>query len=150
MKRISVGIGASFVFACALVLMIPSISIAAMTGVTIDNGPACHVSDLSPESMDLITLWWKLNKARDAGTLTPEEAAQGGMISRSGKCGMMIGGTPVKIVLTDGTMYLGEWPDGTLFGFTDGTVLLDEDMGLVDHNHRYGPRHAHASGEGHS
>jgi hypothetical protein len=101
--------------------------ISPITGITIDNSLACRVSDLSEGSKDRIILWWTLNRKNKDGTLTQEEAALGSMLEMTGQCHRMIGGVPVTLVQTDGTMYLGKWPDGTLFGFTDGTVLLDEE-----------------------
>lgn len=89
-----------------------------ITGYTVEMGPACVVSDLSTESMDLISLWWSLNKKRADGTITDEEYAQGSVIEQSGKCGLLLGGTPVTIALSDGTIYLLRFPDGVLMGVT--------------------------------
>jgi hypothetical protein len=91
-----------------------------ITGFTVHGAPACGVSDLSTESMDLVTLWWSLNKKREDGTITPEEYAQGAELFRSGQCGLLQGGIPVTIVLSDGTIYLLQYRDGDLQGVTDG------------------------------
>ena len=125
---------ASISAAALLVLLATPSASTAITGITIDDGLACHVSDLSEESKslseesrDLIILWWTLNSKKDEGTLTEEEYRLGAALANSRQCGRMHGGVPVTIVQTDGTIYLGEWPDGELFGFTDGTVLLDRE-----------------------
>jgi hypothetical protein len=89
-----------------------------ITGFTVDMAPACEVSDLSTESMDLITLWWDLNRKRIAGTLTDEEMVQGAALEQT-RCGRLRGGTPVTIALSDGTIYLLRMPDGMLLGVVD-------------------------------
>jgi hypothetical protein len=88
-----------------------------ITGFTVENGPACGVDNLSTESMDLITLWWTLNQKLLAGTLTEEERVQGSVLEQT-SCGHLRGGTPVTIVLSDGTIYLLRFPDGMLLGTT--------------------------------
>lgn len=90
-------------------------------GYTIEDGPACFVNDLSPESVALITKWFNLSlKARnDINSLTPEDIAAGSDLVDSGQCGYLIGDTPVVIVLLDGTISLARFPDGTLMGFAD-------------------------------
>lgn len=96
-------------------------------GYTIDNGLACEVDDLSTESMDLITKWWVLNQKAKADTLTPEELVEGILLFQSGKCVFLRGDVPVVIVLLDGTIYLGRFPDGSLMGFTDGAFRESTD-----------------------
>ncbi len=90
-----------------------------ITGFTVDNGAACDADNLSTESMDLITLWWSLNQKLKAGTLTGEERIQGSILQVT-SCGLLSGGTPVTVVLSDGTIYLLRFPDGMLMAVTDG------------------------------
>ncbi len=91
-----------------------------ITGFTVNMGQACWVDDLSTESMDLLTLWWSLNKKKDDGTITEEEYNHGFSLEQSGLCGRLVGGIPVTIVLSDGTIYLLQFPDGSLAAVTDG------------------------------
>ncbi len=90
-----------------------------ITGYTVNKAPACWVDNLSVESMDLITLWWRLNMKARAGTLTDEEFDIGSELWDSEKCGLMLGGVPVTIALLDGTIYLLRMPDDSLLGTVD-------------------------------
>jgi hypothetical protein len=115
MKKIGIVIAAALFMGCAT----PSPA-EVITGFTVDMGAACWVDDLSTENMALVTLWWSLNKKHADGTLTQEEYDQGSALEMSGKCGLLRGGTPVTVVLSDGTIMLLEFPDGMLAGVTDG------------------------------
>jgi hypothetical protein len=92
-----------------------------ITGFTTDNAPACVVDDLSTENMDLITEWWRVNKLRveDPEGMSDEDKAIGQAIYNEGNCGLLRPGTPVTIVLSDGTIYLLRFPDGALMGVVD-------------------------------
>ena len=113
-KKIGVVIAAILLMGCAT----PGTA-DVITGYTVDDAPACEVDNLSTESMDLISLWWLLNKKLADGTITDEEYAQGLEIYGLGQCGLLRGGVPVTIVLLDGTIYLLRFPDGSLRGVVD-------------------------------
>jgi hypothetical protein len=99
-------------------------------GVTVDNATGCFVSDLSTESMALISRWYtlnqKMNEPGPQGTLTDEEFAEGRAIIANGQCGLLRGGVPVTIVLLDGTIYLAKFPDGALIGITSDGFVRDD------------------------
>ena len=78
-NRIVVVIAAALLMGCAT----PGTA-EVITGYTVQEGAACGVEDLSTESMDLITLWWRLNEKRKSETLTPEEYVQGSVLYQSG------------------------------------------------------------------
>jgi hypothetical protein len=114
MNRIGVLIATIMLIGCA-----GTINADVITGYTTDNAPACTVADLSTENMDLITEWWRVNKLRAEDALTDEDFAIGQAIYLTGQCGLLRGGIPATIVLSDGTIYLLELPDGSLAGVVD-------------------------------
>ncbi len=115
MKRIAITVIAALMFIAGPAASEP------VVGFTVDNGPACAVNDLSTESMALITRWFNLNRKMQEpgpqGSLTDEEFAEGQELVLSGTCGLLKGGIPVHIVLSDGTLNLGKFPNGELMGF---------------------------------
>lgn len=90
-----------------------------ITGFTVNNAPVCVVDDLSTENRDLISEWARVNRLRVANTITDEDYAIGQAIYLSGQCGLLRGGVPVTIVLSDGTIYMLQFPDGALGGVVD-------------------------------
>ena len=116
MNKIVSVVAILLLISCSSIIAGPAAS-EVVKGHTIAFGPACHVSDLSTESMALISRWWLLNKKAKDGTLTTEEYVEGQVLFQ-GQCGLLLGNIPVVIVLLDGTINLARFPDGTLMGFT--------------------------------
>lgn len=117
MNRIISIVATLLLVGCSSIIAGPAAS-EVVKGYTIAYGPACDISDLSTESMALITRWWLLNEKGKDKTLTSEEYNEGEALFESGQCGLLLGDIPVVIVLLDGTIYLGRFPDGSLMGFT--------------------------------
>jgi len=114
MKRIAITVIAALMFIAGPAASEP------VVGVTVHDGLACVVSDLSTESMALITRWFVLDKKMKElgpGGLTAEEYAEGSALVTSGKCGWLYGEVPVTIILSDGTINLGRFEDGQVMGF---------------------------------
>ena len=114
MKRMAI------VVIAALMLLAAPASSEPVKGITVNKGPACEVSDLSTESMALISRWAmlsrKLLEPGPQGTLTDAELLEGQAIEQSGRCGNLKGDVPIVIVLSDGALNLGMFPDGQLLG----------------------------------
>jgi hypothetical protein len=113
-NKIGIAIAAIMLMGCATIT-----DAEVITGFTTDNAPACVFDDLSTENMDLISEWARVNRLQREDALTDEDRAIGQAIHDAGNCGLLRPGTPVTIVLSDGTIYLLRFPDGMLMGVVD-------------------------------
>ena len=111
MKKILLAIMASclFAFTAAADLGPPGTVESTVTGVSVDNAPACIATKLGPEAKEVFRTWADLSAKLLAGTLTEAERFMGGMLAQSGVCINLVGGIPGTVVLLDGHDYLVDY-----------------------------------------